>query len=157
MAVRLLREMKIKLLISNKISAKDLYSLQKTPLLLYQFKKIVAKIFIKSVTITLDGQAHPTNAQSYSRYWEGSGRSKSIGIAFTDKAHNIIELKNQVLLNSLIINEYNLILWPMLKANIISYSKIKRYSYRTISSTSNLYTQLPIITIKPNRCYLVFL
>ncbi len=58
----------------------------------------------------------------------GSEDPKSIGIAFTDKAHNIIELKKpsapQQLNNK---NEYNLILWPMLKQHHQLF-KIKRYS-----------------------------
>lgn len=112
----------------KQISAKDLYSLQKSNPVAFSISlENCSQDIYKSVTITLDGQAHSTMPNHIAVTGSGSEDPKSIGIAFTDKAHNIIELKNQVLLNSLIINEYNLILWPMLKQHHQLF-KIKRYS-----------------------------
>ncbi|EOW4564132.1 fimbrial protein [Proteus mirabilis] len=78
----------------KQISAKDLYSLQKSNPVAFSISlENCSQDIYKSVTITLDGQAHSTMPNHIAVTGSGSEDPKSIGIAFTDKAHNIIELK----------------------------------------------------------------
>lgn len=83
-----------KLIDFKQISAKDLYTFQKSEPVAFSISlENCSQDIYKSVTITLDGKEHPTMPNHLAVVGTGSEDPKSIGIVFTDTQRNMIQLK----------------------------------------------------------------